>query len=131
EADLTTKATSISPSSPAEVTIEGRFLYGAPASGLDLEGEVNIAKAEERPGYAGYLFGLNAQDQADQDEDVGTESVPLADLPQTERRPSRPIATRCRLRPSHLRPILSYGWRSLAAERSSASSPSPSRPRPT
>jgi alpha-2-macroglobulin len=84
EADLTTKATSISPSSPAEVTIEGRFLYGAPASGLDLEGEVNIAKAEERPGYAGYLFGLNAQDQADQDEDVGTASVPLADLPQTD-----------------------------------------------
>jgi uncharacterized protein YfaS (alpha-2-macroglobulin family) len=84
EADLTTKATSISPSAPAEVTIEGRFLYGAPASGLDLEGEVNIAKAEERPGYAGYVFGLNAEDQANQDEDVGTESIPLADLPQTD-----------------------------------------------
>jgi uncharacterized protein YfaS (alpha-2-macroglobulin family) len=44
---------------------------------------VNIAKADERPGYAGYLFGLNATDEADQD-DVGTESIPLADLPQTD-----------------------------------------------
>ena len=81
--DLTTKATSISPSSPAEILLDGRFLYGAPAAGLDIEGEVNIAKAAERTGYPGYSFGLDATDQADQDEDVGTESIPLADLPQT------------------------------------------------
>jgi uncharacterized protein YfaS (alpha-2-macroglobulin family) len=84
EFDLTTTATSISPTDPAEVTLDGHFLYGAPASGLDIEGEVNIAKAAERPGYPGYLFGLNAADQADQDEDVGTEAIPLGDLPQTD-----------------------------------------------
>ncbi|HEV7464209.1 MAG TPA: alpha-2-macroglobulin, partial [Methyloceanibacter sp.] len=84
EFDLTTTATSISPTEPAKVTVDGHFLYGAPASGLDIEGEVNIAKAAERPGYRGYLFGLNAADQADQDEDVGAEAIPLADLPQTD-----------------------------------------------
>ncbi len=84
EFDLTTKATSISPEAPAEILLDGRFLYGAPAAGLDLEGEVNIAKAAERPGFPGYSFGLDAADQADQDEDVGTESIPLADLPQTD-----------------------------------------------
>jgi uncharacterized protein YfaS (alpha-2-macroglobulin family) len=83
EFELTTKATSISAKSPAEILLDGRFLYGAPAAGLDIEGEVNIAKAAERAGYPGYSFGLDATDQADQDEDVGTESIPLADLPQT------------------------------------------------
>ncbi len=84
EADLTTTATSISPSSPAEVTIDGRFLYGAPASGLDLEGEVNIAKVAQRPGFAGYIFGIDAADQAEAEEEGETESIPLADLPQTD-----------------------------------------------
>ena len=60
EFDLTTKATSISPKQPAELLLDGRFLYGAPAAGLDIEGEVNIAKAAERPGFPGYSFGLDA-----------------------------------------------------------------------
>jgi alpha-2-macroglobulin len=81
EFDLATPATSISPTSPAEVSLDGRFLYGAPAADLDLEGELNIAKAAERPGYPGYAFGLDTD--ADEDE-VGAESVPLADLPQTD-----------------------------------------------
>ncbi len=50
EFDLTTEATSISPDAPAKITLDGRFLYGAPAAGLDIEGEVNIVKATERPG---------------------------------------------------------------------------------
>jgi uncharacterized protein YfaS (alpha-2-macroglobulin family) len=83
EFDLTTTATTISPAEPAEISLDGHFLYGAPASGLDIEGEINIAKAAERPGYPGYSFGLEATDEADQDE-VGTESIPLADLPQTD-----------------------------------------------
>jgi alpha-2-macroglobulin len=44
EFDLTTTATSISPTSPANISVDGRFLYGAPASGLTLDGEINIAK---------------------------------------------------------------------------------------
>ncbi len=84
EFDLTTNATAISPTSPVEVMLDGRFLYGAPAAGLGIEGEINIAKAAERPGYPGYSFGRDASDGADQDEDVGTESIPLADLPLTD-----------------------------------------------
>jgi uncharacterized protein YfaS (alpha-2-macroglobulin family) len=81
EFDLTTKATSISPEAPAEILLDGRFLYGAPAAGLDIEGEVNIAKAVERPGFPGYSFGL---DEAGDEEEPGTESLPLADLPETD-----------------------------------------------
>ncbi|MGA7544888.1 MAG: alpha-2-macroglobulin [Methyloceanibacter sp.] len=81
EFDLTTAAASISPSAPAELAVDGRFLYGAPASGLDLEGEVQVVKAAEWPGFAGYVFGLNE----DGDEEEGeAESTPLADLPQTD-----------------------------------------------
>ncbi len=81
EFDLTTKATSISPEAPAEVFLDGRFLYGAPAAGLGIEGEVNIAKAAERPGFPGYSFGL---DDARDEEEPSTESIPLVDLPQTD-----------------------------------------------
>ena len=79
EFDLTTTATSISPSTPAEIAVDGRFLYGAPASGLDLEGEVHVVKATERPGFAGFVFGL-----AEDDQEAEAESTPLADLPQTD-----------------------------------------------
>ena len=43
---------------PAEVTLEGRYLYGAPASDLTLEGELVVGAAKERPGLPGYRFGL-------------------------------------------------------------------------
>ena len=80
EFDLTTEATSLSPKAPAEILLDGRFLYGAPAAGLDIEGEVNIAKGAERPGFPGYSFGLDET----RDEEPSTESIPLADLPQTD-----------------------------------------------
>jgi uncharacterized protein YfaS (alpha-2-macroglobulin family) len=82
EFDLSTSATSISPSSPATVEVDGRFLYGAPASGLTLDGEINIAKVTELPGFAGYVFGLDDDSEADQD--TGSDTFPLADLPETD-----------------------------------------------
>ncbi|HSD92859.1 MAG TPA: alpha-2-macroglobulin [Methyloceanibacter sp.] len=80
EFDLSTEATSISLKAPVEVMLDGRFLYGAPASGLQIEGEVRIGKAAERPGYPGYSFGLHDAEE----EDAGSESIPLADLPETD-----------------------------------------------
>ena len=80
EFDLTTEATSISEETPAAVTLDGRFLYGAPAADLGLEGEVTITKAAERPGYTGYVFGLTAAD----DDAFQTETFPLEGLPQTD-----------------------------------------------
>jgi uncharacterized protein YfaS (alpha-2-macroglobulin family) len=77
ELTLAAPAGKISKSQPAEVTVEGRYLYGAPGSALDLDGEVNIAPAKERPGLAGYQFGLA-------DEEATSEKQPLEDLPQTD-----------------------------------------------
>ena len=77
EFDLASPAKSISRTTPAEVTVDGRYLYGAPAAELDLEGEMVIAPANERPGFAGYQFGLS-------DEEVEASRQPLEDLPQTD-----------------------------------------------
>ncbi|MBZ0148968.1 MAG: alpha-2-macroglobulin family protein, partial [Pseudorhodoplanes sp.] len=48
EFDLASEAKSIARATPVEITLDGRFLYGAPAAGLGLEGEVVVAAAKER-----------------------------------------------------------------------------------
>ncbi|WP_425087559.1 MG2 domain-containing protein [Stappia sp.] len=53
-----TEAEAFDPASPPEVSITARFLYGAPASGQRLEGEVIVTPTREMPGYPGYSFGL-------------------------------------------------------------------------
>ena len=58
EFNLSTAAKVIPRDAPAQVSVDGHFLYGAPASNLDLSGSVSIAAAKERPGFAGYAFGL-------------------------------------------------------------------------
>jgi uncharacterized protein YfaS (alpha-2-macroglobulin family) len=79
EFDLASPTGRISKSAPAEVTVDGRFLYGAPAAALDLEGEMKIAPAASRPGFAGYQFGVS-----NDDEEVKTEQQTLENLPQTD-----------------------------------------------
>ncbi len=76
EFELASKAGSISPLAPAEVSVSGRYLYGTPAAQLDLEGELVVTAAKERPGFAGYTFGPA-------DEEVNATRKPLEDLPQT------------------------------------------------
>jgi alpha-2-macroglobulin len=78
EFDLASKAASISPSAPEEVTVDGRYLYGAPASNLELEGEVAIHPTNERAGFAGYQFG-----RTDEDGSEASLQQTLNDLPQT------------------------------------------------
>jgi uncharacterized protein YfaS (alpha-2-macroglobulin family) len=77
EFDLAAPAGKIARNAPATLTVDGRYLYGAPASALDLEGEIVVGAAKERPGLAGYQFGLA-------DEEVETSRTPLEDLPQTD-----------------------------------------------
>ncbi|MEM7428839.1 MAG: alpha-2-macroglobulin family protein [Pseudomonadota bacterium] len=55
---LTPAAKSIAPAGTLPVKVEGRYLYGAPAGGLKLEGEVLVKTVRERDGHKGYLFGL-------------------------------------------------------------------------
>ena len=64
-------------SAPTPLTVDGRFLYGAPAAKLGLEGEVVVSAANERAGFAGYQFGMT-------DEDVSSTRQTLDDLPDTD-----------------------------------------------
>jgi alpha-2-macroglobulin len=76
EFDLTSSTGGISQTSPAQISVSGRFLYGAPAAGLDLAGAMTIAVAKERAGFTGYEFGLV-------DEQVEPVQEALDDLPPT------------------------------------------------
>jgi alpha-2-macroglobulin len=77
EFDLNSPTGHISQKVPAKINVAGRFLYGAPAANLGLEGEVTIAAAKERAGFAGYQFGLT-------DEEVDSVQQPLENLPETD-----------------------------------------------
>ena len=78
EFDITSAAKRITSQVPVELQVSGKFLYGAAASALQLEGDLLVASASERPGFAGYQFGV-----AD-DESASNERTPIEDLPETD-----------------------------------------------
>ncbi|MCA1499093.1 MULTISPECIES: alpha-2-macroglobulin [unclassified Bradyrhizobium] len=78
EFDLSAKDKLIKANAPVELKADGHFLYGAPASGLQLEGDMLIAPAAERPGFAGYKFGV------DDEESTSNERTPLENLPEAD-----------------------------------------------
>src|SRR5690606_16423450 len=49
----------------ATLSVDGRFLYGAPASGLELEGEMQVATNREWALFPGYQFGLADEEIGD------------------------------------------------------------------
>lgn len=75
EFDMTSDRKEIAAGERADVTVDGRFLYGAPAAGLALEGEMTISTKREWDRFQGYSFGL-----ADEQEGEATR-IPLAELP--------------------------------------------------
>jgi hypothetical protein len=77
EFDLATAAKGIARTAPAQVRVDGHFLYGAPASNLELSGRVTITAARELPDFPGYAFGLF-------DDDVTAVRQELDDLPSTD-----------------------------------------------
>src|SRR5262249_26861350 len=79
EFDLASPTGKLSQAQPADVTVDGRFLYGAPASDLALEGEMKVRAADGRPGFPGYQFGVN-----DDEQEIKTEQTTLEDLPNTD-----------------------------------------------
>lgn len=79
EFNLTSESKSIAPDKPATLKVDGRFLYGAVASGLPLEGEVAVNVAKDRPGYAGYRFGVVSDE-----EPATAERQQLGELAQTD-----------------------------------------------
>ena len=95
---LTTDAKELSQKDEAAFALDGHFLYGAPASGLDLDGEVVIQAAKERAGFAGYQFGLA-------DEQITAVRQPLADLPQTDEKGKAEIPVTLDTLPDATRPL--------------------------
>jgi uncharacterized protein YfaS (alpha-2-macroglobulin family) len=79
EFDIAAKATAVAKGKPFEVTVDGRFLYGAPASALEIGGAVRVQPASGRPGFDGYTFG-----GAVNDEEKAAIEQPLEDLPNTD-----------------------------------------------
>lgn len=77
EFDLAADVDEIEPYGSATVSVEGRYLYGAPANGMQLEGEVSLATTREWRAFPGYHFGL-----ADE-EDEGSTVISLDTLPET------------------------------------------------
>ena len=78
EMSLTPQAKTISPDAPVPVAVSGRYLYGAPAAELALEGEVNVSADASGPeGYTDYQFGL-------EDETFAPLRKPLENLPLTD-----------------------------------------------
>jgi len=79
EFDLSSKDKLIKAEVPVELKVDGHFLYGAPASGLSLEGDMLVAPAASgRPGYPGYQFGV-ADEESSSNERTPIENLPEAD----------------------------------------------------
>jgi uncharacterized protein YfaS (alpha-2-macroglobulin family) len=108
EFDLATEAKEIMPGIPAPVTVDGRFLYGAPAAGLAMEGEISVKPTREKADLPGYLFGLADEEATDEtrttldglaglDENgKATIDVELPELPSTTRLLEAKVVVRVR-----------------------------------
>lgn len=95
EFDMASEATAIVPGEDTNITVDGRYLYGAPAAGLSLEGEVTLKPNRTREQFPGYVFGLVDEENIEDtrltleelpalDEDGKAEfPVAIAELPST------------------------------------------------
>ncbi|PDV86790.1 hypothetical protein CO652_19215 [Rhizobium sp. H4] len=76
--EIKTEAKEIGPDTPANITISGKYLYGAPAVGLTLEGDVVVKPTRESAAYKGFLFGL-ADEEASEDSRLPIDGLPELD----------------------------------------------------
>ncbi len=78
EMTLTPASKEIAVGAPASVKVEGRYLYGAPASNLVLEGELVVKpRSGGVKGYEDYVFGI-------EDDQFSPNRTPLENLPSTD-----------------------------------------------
>ncbi len=75
EFDLTTKDKIYSRKTGASLSVEGRYLYGAPAAGMNLDASVRFTGATSLDGYKGFVFGLDDQRPSPQKESLGNVDV--------------------------------------------------------
>ncbi|WP_419914695.1 MG2 domain-containing protein [Hoeflea sp.] len=94
EFDLEMPTAALVLGTPETATIDGRFLYGAPAAGLAVEADLKLKSVRERSDAPGYVFGLADETPIDAQFDVdsvasldangrGTVNIDLASLPAT------------------------------------------------
>ncbi|MER9795711.1 alpha-2-macroglobulin family protein [Mesorhizobium sp. M0142] len=65
EFDLSADKQEIAQGETANITVDGRFLYGAPAAGLALEGELTLSTGRDWDRFKGYSFGLADEQSAE------------------------------------------------------------------
>src|SRR5262249_50671192 len=59
ELKLESDAQALSPQQPSTIKVAGRYLYGPPAAGLNVEGEIAIrASTKDDAAFPGYKFGV-------------------------------------------------------------------------
>ena len=56
--DIATAAEALDPASPPSVTVDARYLFGAPAGDLEVNGEAVLTASAGIAAYPGYSFGL-------------------------------------------------------------------------
>jgi len=89
----------LSPREPGSIRVAGRYLYGPPAAGLAVEGEIAVKLAKgDVPGFAGYKFGLA-------DEQIAPVRKPLEGLPTTDANGKADIHVVLPALPSTARPL--------------------------
>jgi uncharacterized protein YfaS (alpha-2-macroglobulin family) len=58
EFEMTSEAKAIETGVSVPVSVEGRYLYGAPGAGLQIEGDVALKPTRQDPAFPDYVFGL-------------------------------------------------------------------------
>lgn len=78
EFDMTTADKAIEPGKPVTIDIDGRYLYGAPSAGLELEGEISLKPTRTSEAFPKYQFGL-ADEEAIEESRNSLEGLPVLD----------------------------------------------------
>ncbi len=71
EFDLSVPGRSLVPGDVAAVGVDGRFLYGAPAAGLALEGDLRLKTARSLEAHPGFEFGLADEEETGSEVELG------------------------------------------------------------
>lgn len=98
ELTLESRTSAISQSEGAVIDVNGRWLFGAPAADLAIEGETIVSATDTVPGLEGYRVGL-------QDEQIPPVRRALADLPRTNREGRARVTVPLPELPSASRPL--------------------------
>jgi uncharacterized protein YfaS (alpha-2-macroglobulin family) len=105
---LTSDTTTLAPDGSATVNVEGRYLYGAPAAGLSLEGELVVTPTSNHPDYPSYSFGLSDEEDIEgvrvpfdglyplDDDGLASIDVAITDMPSTTRLLNADVVLRLR-----------------------------------